>query len=102
MIANFFSLPSMILGLTLGVFLYRQSTESVIGLFLGILFWLAAEILCAAKAQADKKPTDFEIKVVAMEKDMEEMRKVMRDNAEFCAKEFSTLKNVLQIKQMGR
>lgn len=92
--------PFLVLGLTLGVFIARQTPETVVALLIGMLFCIASVIvprLCPLE-----KPTKLEAHMKELEAKIAEMDKIMQANAEFSAKEFGTLKNVLQIKQMGR
>lgn len=66
---------------------------------IGILFCLAGTIiprLCPVE-----KPTKLEAKIKELESKVVELEKIVHANAEYSAKEFGTLKNVLQIKQMG-
>lgn len=91
--------PHFLLGFSLAYFIGKGTPESVWALAISAMLWLLSMViprLCPLE-----KPTKLEAEIKHLEAQVEAMDKIVQANAEYSAKEFGTLKNVLQIKQMG-
>lgn len=92
-------IPHVFLGFSLAFYLVYGTKESVAGLAIAALFWLSA--LLVPRLVPIEKPTKLQAEIKKLDAIVVELNRTVNANAEYSAKEFGTLKNVLQIKQMG-
>jgi hypothetical protein len=84
---------------TLAVFIIKDSIASVVALGISMAYCLIT--LALSKIFPVEKPTKLEAQFKELEAKFDLLDKVVQANADYSVKEFGTLKNVLQIKQMG-
>jgi hypothetical protein len=104
-------MPHFLLGFSLAYFMGKGTPEAVWALAISSILWLLSVLiprLCPLEkptklmAELNELNKKFEDECKFLGKNHDELKGIVHTNAEYSAKEFGTLKNVLQIKQMGR
>lgn len=90
--------PHSLVGFTAALLALRPDTVAVYGFFIACVLWIVIQYI----KLRDEKPGPMAAEILALKEQFAALDKAVLTNAEYSAKEFGTLKNVLQIKQLGR